>query len=93
LRSAWAFSSANRWWSRRARSSNIRRRGYAENPGGWIEGLAVYAAPVFMHARMIGSIAVALPAPHLSKVEKKTVIEHVVRAAAAVGARMEGRQP
>jgi DNA-binding IclR family transcriptional regulator len=71
----------------------IRRRGYAENPGGWIEGLAVYAAPVFMHARMIGSIAVALPAPHLSKVEKKTVIEHVVRAAAAVGARMEGRQP
>lgn len=69
----------------------IRRRGYAENMGGWIDGLAVFAAPVFMHARLVGTIAVGVPSPHLTRVDKKLVIEHVIRAGARVGARMEGR--
>jgi DNA-binding IclR family transcriptional regulator len=69
----------------------IRRRGYAENMGGWIDGLAVFAAPVFMHARLVGTIAVGVPSPHLARVDKKLVIEHVIRAGARVGARMEGR--
>lgn len=71
--------------------SLVRRRGYAENVAGWIEGLAVYAGPVFFQARMVGSIAVALPTAHLVRVDRKQIAEHVVRAAAAVSSRMSGR--
>jgi IclR family acetate operon transcriptional repressor len=71
--------------------SLVRRRGYAENVAGWIEGLAVYAGPVLCHARMVGAIAVALPSAHLARVDRKKVAEHVVHAAAAVSARMSGR--
>ena len=69
----------------------VRRRGYAENVAGWIEGLAVYAGPVFFHARMVGAIAVGLPTAHLVRVDRKQVAERVVRAAAAVSDRMAGR--
>jgi IclR family KDG regulon transcriptional repressor len=71
--------------------ASIRRRGYAENLGGFIEGLAVFAAPVFMNDRLIGCIANALPTPHLARIDKKTAIESVLRAAQRVAARLEGR--
>lgn len=70
--------------------SLVRRRGYAENVEGWIEGLAVYAGPVFLRTRMVGAIAVALPTPRLAQIDRKVVIESVVRAAAQVSARMLG---
>jgi DNA-binding IclR family transcriptional regulator len=71
--------------------SLVRRRGYAENVAGWIEGLAVYAGPVFLHARMVGAVAVALPTAHLVRVDRKQLAERVVRAAGAVSDRMAGR--
>lgn len=71
--------------------SLVRRRGYAENVAGWIEGLAVYAGPVFLRTRMVGAIAVALPTPRLTQIDRKVVIERVVRAASQVSARMIGR--
>lgn len=70
--------------------SLVRRRGYAENVAGWIEGLAVYAGPVFLRTRMVGAIAVALPTPRLTQIDRKVVIESVVRAASQVSARMAG---
>jgi len=70
--------------------SLVRRRGYAENVAGWIEGLAVYAGPVFLRTRMVGAIAVALPTPRLTQIDRKVVIESVVRAASQVSARMVG---
>jgi len=73
-------------------SALLRRRGYAENLGGWIEGLAVFAAPVLLHDRMLGAIATALPTPGLARIEKKTIIESVVRAARSVSARLSGRE-
>jgi DNA-binding IclR family transcriptional regulator len=71
--------------------SLVRRRGYAENVSGWIEGLAVYAGPVYLHTRMVGAIAVALPTPRLTQIDRKQVIDSVVRAATQVSARMLGR--
>jgi IclR family transcriptional regulator, KDG regulon repressor len=71
--------------------SLVRRRGFAENVSGWIEGLAVYAGPVYLRTRMVGAIAVALPTPRLIQIDRKQVIESVVRAAAQVSARMLGR--
>lgn len=71
--------------------SLVRRRGYAENVAGWIEGLAVYAGPVLLRTRMVGAIAVALPTPRLAQIDRKVVIESVVRAASQVSARMAGR--
>jgi DNA-binding IclR family transcriptional regulator len=71
--------------------SLVRRRGYAENVSGWIEGLAVYAGPVFLRTRMVGAIAVALPTPRLTQIDRKVVIESVVRAANQVSDRMLGR--
>jgi DNA-binding IclR family transcriptional regulator len=72
--------------------ASVRRRRYAESHGGFIEGMSVFAAPVFMHARLIGAIAAALPAQHLARVDKKTVIESVMRAAERTHARLEGRE-
>lgn len=69
----------------------VRRRGYAENVAGWIEGLAVYAGPVYLRTRMVGAIAVALPTSRLTQIDRKVVIESVVRAASQVSARMAGR--
>jgi len=69
----------------------VRRRGYAENVAGWIEGLAVYAGPVFLRTRMVGAIAVALPTPRLTQIDRKVVIKSVVRAAGQVSARLAGR--
>jgi IclR family acetate operon transcriptional repressor len=69
----------------------VRRRGYAENVAGWIEGLAVYSGPVYLRTRMVGAIAVALPSPRLAQIDRKVVIESVVRAAGQVSARMLGR--
>lgn len=71
--------------------SLVRRRGFAENVSGWIEGLAVYAGPVFLRTRLVGAIAVALPTPRLTQIDRKQVIESVVRAATQVSARMAGR--
>ena len=71
--------------------SLVRRRGFAENVSGWIEGLAVYAGPVFLRTRLVGAIAVALPTPRLAQIDRKQVIESVVRAATQVSARMAGR--
>lgn len=69
----------------------LRRRGYAENLGEWIEGLAVFAAPVLVHGRMLGAIATALPTQRLARVDKKGVTLRVMRAAQRVGARMLGK--
>jgi IclR family acetate operon transcriptional repressor len=71
--------------------AGVRRRGYADNLGGWIDGLSVFAAPVFLHGRLTGAIAAALPSSQLVRVDRKLVIESVVRAAHKVGARLEGR--
>jgi DNA-binding IclR family transcriptional regulator len=71
--------------------SLVRRRGYAENVSGWIEGLAVYAGPVYLRTRLVGAIAVALPTPRLAQIDRKVVIESVVRAAGQVSDRMAGR--
>jgi DNA-binding IclR family transcriptional regulator len=70
----------------------VRRRGYAENLGGWIEGLAVFAAPVLAHDRMLGAIATAVPTQRLARVDKKVVTQRVMRAAQRVGARMLGKE-
>lgn len=70
----------------------VRRRGYAENLGEWIEGLAVFAAPVFVHGRMLGAIATALPTMRLTRVDRKVVVERVMRAAAIAGDRMSGKK-
>lgn len=70
----------------------VRRRGYAENLGEWIEGLAVFAAPVFAHGRMIGAIATALPTQRLARVDKKVVIERVIRSAERAGDRLAGKE-
>jgi DNA-binding IclR family transcriptional regulator len=69
----------------------VRRRGYAENVAGWMEGLAVYAGPVYLRTRMVGAIAVALPTSRLTQIDRKVVAESVVRAASQVSARMAGR--
>lgn len=73
--------------------SLVRRRGYAESVSGWIKGLAVYAGPVYVRTRMVGAIAVALPTTRLAEIDRKHVIESVVRAAARVSERMAGREP
>jgi DNA-binding IclR family transcriptional regulator len=70
----------------------VKRRGYAENLGEWLEGLAVFAAPVFVHGRMVGAIATALPTQRLQRVDKKVVIERVIAAAERVGDRLDGKQ-
>jgi DNA-binding IclR family transcriptional regulator len=70
----------------------VRRRGYAENLGEWIEGLAVLAAPVFAHGKLVGAITTALPTMRLAQLDKKTVAQRVVLAAGRVAARMEGRK-
>jgi IclR family acetate operon transcriptional repressor len=72
--------------------ASVRRRGFAENLGGWIEGLAVFAAPVLINERLHGAIATALPTPRLARVDKRVVTERVIRAAARVGARLLGRE-
>jgi IclR family transcriptional regulator, acetate operon repressor len=69
----------------------VRRRGYAENLGEWIEGLAVFAAPVFVHGRMAGAIATALPTPRLARVDRKVVIERLMNAAERAGDRLAGK--
>ncbi|HEX7480503.1 MAG TPA: IclR family transcriptional regulator [Polyangiales bacterium] len=72
--------------------SAVRRRGYAENLGEWIEGLAVLAAPVFAHGKLVGAITTALPTTRLAQLDKKTVAQRVVLAAGRVAARMEGKE-
>lgn len=72
--------------------ANVRKRGYAENLGEWIEGLAVIAAPVFAHGKLVGAITTALPTSRLNRMDKKAVAQRVVAAASRVGARMEGRE-
>ncbi len=69
-----------------------RKRGYAENLGEWIDGLAVLAAPVFAHGKLVGAITTAMPMTRLAHMEKKSVADRVMAAAARVCARMEGRE-
>jgi DNA-binding IclR family transcriptional regulator len=70
----------------------IRKRGYAENLGEWIEGMIVLAAPVFVHGRLFGAIATALPTLRAERVDRKAVAARVISAASRVGARLEGRR-
>lgn len=70
----------------------VRKRGYAENLGEWIEGMVVVAAPVFAHGRLVGAVATALPTSRAERADRKSVAQRVVTAAARVGARMEGKQ-
>ena len=70
----------------------VRKRGYAENLGEWIEGMFVVAAPVFVHGRLFGAVATALPMTRAERVDRKAIGQRVVGAAARVGARLEGRQ-
>ena len=70
----------------------VKRRGYAENLGEWIEGLAVFAAPVFVHGRMIGAIATALPTQRLARVDKKVVIDQLISAAERAADRLAGKE-
>jgi IclR family acetate operon transcriptional repressor len=73
-------------------NSAIKRLGYAENLGEWIEGLSVVAAPVLAHRKLVGAIATAIPMTRAVRVDKKLVASKVVQAAAHVSARMEGRK-
>ncbi len=72
--------------------SAVRKRGYAENLGEWIEGMFVVAAPVFMNGRLFGAVATALPTTRAERVDRKAIAQRVVSASARVGARLEGRQ-
>jgi IclR family transcriptional regulator, acetate operon repressor len=70
----------------------VRRRGYAENLGEWIEGMFVLAAPVFAHGRMVGAVATALSITRAERLDRKEVATVVMGAATRAGARLEGKR-
>ena len=63
----------------RAEVGATRERGWASNVEEWIPGLAVVAAPVFQHGRMVAAVALAAPSAQLPA-------ERMEEVAAAVGA-------
>jgi len=68
-----------------------RTDGFATNRGEWIDGLCVWAAPVFIHGRMSGAVATALPSGRLDELDADEVAARVMTAARAIEARAEGR--
>lgn len=71
--------------------ADARREGFARNDGEWVEGLAVWAAPVFLHGRLAGAVATALPSGRLGELSPTEVAARVVAAARAIEARADGR--
>lgn len=68
-----------------------RHDGFAINRGEWIGGMCVWAAPVFIHGRMVGAVATALPSGRLDELDGDELAQRVMAAAQAIGARAEGR--
>jgi DNA-binding IclR family transcriptional regulator len=68
--------------------ARARERGYDENRGEWIAGLAVLAAPVLASGRMVAALAVAAPESRLPAHASEAVARRLVAAARRVGARL-----
>jgi DNA-binding IclR family transcriptional regulator len=71
--------------------ARARRRGFAENRGEWIPGLAVVAAPILAGGRLCGALCVAAPTERLEHLGRDAVAQRVRAAAARVSDRLEGR--
>ncbi|HSJ97988.1 MAG TPA: IclR family transcriptional regulator [Myxococcota bacterium] len=77
--------------------AQARRRGWAQNRGEWVPGLAVVAAPVLLGAgaipgrRLVAVVALAAPAVRLPAAHTERVAQRVVAAAERIRASLEGR--
>lgn len=74
-----------------------RRRGWAENRDGWIQGLTVVAAPVLVGSRMFGCFVIAAPTFRVKDRDLAQLAKRVQQAAADIAGRLQlngnGRVP
>lgn len=67
---------------------HARAAGYAVSRGEWIEGLSVFAAPVFQSERLIGAVCAAVASTRLPRLDERPFIQHLLQAAAAISSRL-----
>ncbi|MGR8920932.1 MAG: IclR family transcriptional regulator [Gammaproteobacteria bacterium] len=67
-----------------------RTQGHAVNEEEWQAGLAVVAAPIFMHERLAGTVALALVAARYRELGRAGLVRRVRHAAEGIALRLEG---
>ena len=73
-----------------AEVETTRQRGYAVSCEEWIEGLSVVAAPVLVGQRLVGALAVGVPAARLERLGEAHVGRQTQRAATQVAQALAG---
>lgn len=68
----------------------VRQQGWAINDEEWQAGLAVVAAPVFVHQRLAGCIALAMVTARLRELGHAAAVRRVTHAAEGIALRLEG---
>lgn len=71
--------------------AEVRRKGWAESREEWIPGMSVVAAPVSVHGRVRGALAIAASTARLDTLGTDAVARRAVNAAGRISARLEGR--
>ena len=64
--------------------------GHAQSRGEWIDGLSVFAAPVFARGELVAAVCAAVPGARVLRVPERKAIAHVTEAAAQLAARLSG---
>lgn len=67
-----------------------RVAGHAQSRSEWIEGLSVYAAPVFAGERMLAAVCAAVPSTRVPRLDEREALQRVTEAAARLGAALAG---
>ncbi len=70
--------------------ATAREQRWAVNEEEWQAGLAVAAAPVFVHERLVGAVALALVAARYRELGTAALVRRVRHAAEGVALRLEG---
>ena len=68
-----------------------RAAGHAASRGEWLEGLSVFAAPVFERERMLAAVCAALPNTRLARRGERAALQRVTEAAARLSACLGGQ--
>jgi len=68
-----------------------RAAGHAGSRGEWLEGLSVFAAPVFERQRMLAAVCAAVPSTRLARIDQQRALQRVTEAAARLSACLGGQ--
>jgi DNA-binding IclR family transcriptional regulator len=74
----------------RAELAQVREQAWAVNDEEWHAGLAVAAAPVFVHQRLAGCVALAMLAVRFHELGEAAIVRRVSHAAEGIALRLEG---